>query len=80
MEGSVNSDRHKESRSPERKAEFSNGADAMGLWFAAIILCAVLTAGVIVYRTANSDIVTAANDLPSHSLPSTAGAATPQRH
>lgn len=64
----MNSEMHKKSDKLERprKVEFSNGADAIGLWFAAAILCAVLTAGVIVYRNANSDIVTAANDLPSH--------------
>jgi uncharacterized lipoprotein YmbA len=44
------------------KIEFSNAADATGFWFAAIVLCAVLAAGVIVYRTGNSDIVTASND------------------
>ena len=39
----------------------SNSADAMGLWFAALVLCAVLAAGVIVYQTGNSDLVTASN-------------------
>ena len=68
MDGSVNRETYKKSNRSERprKGEFSNGADAIGLWFAALILCAVLTAGVIVYRTGNSDIVTAANDLPPH--------------
>lgn len=41
----------------------SNAADAMGLWFAALVLCAVLAAGVIVYQTGNSDMVTASNDV-----------------
>lgn len=40
----------------------SNSADAMGLWFAALVLCAVLAAGVIVYQTGNSDLVTASNE------------------
>jgi len=43
------------------RREPSNAADAMGLWFAAVVLCAVLAAGVIVYRTGNSDMVTASN-------------------
>jgi hypothetical protein len=66
MEGSVNSEMYKKSNKSERprKVEFSNGADAMGLWFAALVLCAVLTAGVILYRIGNSDVVTASNDLP----------------
>jgi hypothetical protein len=68
MEGSVNSETYKKSNKSERprKVEFSNGADAMGLWFAALVLCAVLTAGVILYRIGNSDVVTASNDLPPH--------------
>jgi uncharacterized lipoprotein YmbA len=45
-----------------RKLEFSNAADATGFWFAALVLCAVLAAGVIVYQTGNSDMVTASND------------------
>jgi|GEM_PF-6311439 type IV secretory pathway TrbF-like protein len=49
---------------PSRKLEFSNAADATGFWFAAAVLCAALAAGVIVYRSANSDIVTASNDVP----------------
>ncbi len=45
-----------------KRLEFSNAADAAGFWFAAIVLCAVLAAGVIIYRTGNSDIVSASND------------------
>ena len=44
------------------KREFENAADAAGLWFAAAVVFAVLAAGIIVYRSSNSDIVTAAND------------------
>jgi hypothetical protein len=40
----------------------SNAADAMGLWFAALVLGAVFAAGVIVYQTGNSDVVTASNE------------------
>lgn len=46
-----------------RKLEFSNAADATGFWFAAVALCAVLAAGVILYRTGNPDMVTASNDV-----------------
>jgi len=44
------------------KLEFENRADATGLWFAAAVLFAVLAAGIIVYRTGNSDVRTASND------------------
>ncbi len=40
----------------------SNSADAMGLWFAALVLCAVIAAGVIIYRIGDSDVVTASNE------------------
>jgi hypothetical protein len=42
--------------------EFANAADATGLWFALAVVLAILAAGVIVYRSGNSDIVTAANE------------------
>jgi hypothetical protein len=42
--------------------EFANAADATGLWFALAVVLAVLAAGVIMYRSGNSDIVTAANE------------------
>jgi hypothetical protein len=45
----------------------SNAADAMGLWFAALVLCAVFAAGVIIYQTGDSDLVTASNTTASHS-------------
>ena len=38
-------------------------ADATGFWFAAVALCAALAAGLIVYQTGNSDMVTASNDV-----------------
>jgi hypothetical protein len=74
MEGSVNSEMHKKSdkSARPRKVEFSNGADAMGLWFAAIILCAVLTAGVIIYRAGDSDIMTASNEVTMAGAPGNA--------
>jgi hypothetical protein len=45
-------------------AEVDNSADAMGFWFAAAVLLAVLIASVIVYRTANADWVVASSDAP----------------
>jgi hypothetical protein len=32
------------------------------MWFAAVVLFAVLAAGIIIYRTANDDIRTASNE------------------
>jgi hypothetical protein len=42
--------------------EFENGPDATGYWFAAAVMFAVLAAGIIIYRAANSDTVMARND------------------
>ena len=39
-----------------------NPVDTSGMWFAAAVLFAVLAAGIIIYRAANDDIRTAAND------------------
>jgi hypothetical protein len=47
---------------PEPPLEFQRGADAAGYWFAAAGLFAVLAAGIIVYRSANSEFQTASND------------------
>jgi hypothetical protein len=47
----------------KRQREFENAADVTGFCFAGAVLCAVLAAGVIVYRTANADIRTASNDI-----------------
>ena len=38
--------------------------DTSGMWFTAAVLFAVLAAGIIIYRAANDDIHTAANDIP----------------
>jgi len=42
--------------------ELENTMDTSGMWFAAAVLFAVLAAGIIIYRAANDDIHTAAND------------------
>ena len=36
--------------------------DTSGMWFAAVVLFAVLGAGLIIYRAANDDVRTASND------------------
>ena len=42
--------------------KLENTMDTSGMWFAAAVLFAVLAAGIIIYRAANDDIRTAAND------------------
>ena len=42
--------------------ELENTMDTSGMWFAAAVLFAVLAAGIIIYRAANDDVRTAAND------------------
>ena len=44
------------------KLKLENTMDTSGMWFAAAVLFAVLAAGIIIYRAANDDIRTAAND------------------
>ena len=44
------------------KPKLENTVDTSGMWFAAVVLFAVLAAGIIIYRTANDDIRTASND------------------
>ena len=44
--------------------KLENTMDTSGMWFAAAVLFAVLAAGIIIYRAANDDIRTAANDTP----------------
>ena len=43
-------------------AEFRRAADTTCYWFAAVVVFAVLAAGVIVYRGANTEFTTASND------------------
>ena len=47
---------------PPNKLELENALDTSGMWFAAVVLFAVLAAGLIIYRAANDGIRTAAND------------------
>ena len=42
--------------------KLENTVDTSGMWFTAAVLFAVLVAGIIIYRAANDDIRTAAND------------------
>ena len=52
------------SEKPELPTELKleNTLDTSGMWFAVAVLFAVLAAGIIIYRAANDDIRTAAND------------------
>ena len=47
---------------PPVELRLGNTLDTCGVWFAAAVLFAVLAAGIIIYRAANDDIRTAAND------------------
>ena len=42
--------------------KLENTVDTSGMWFTAAVLFAILAAGIIIYRAANDDIRTAAND------------------
>jgi hypothetical protein len=53
---------HKTDSKLQGSLEFESTTDAAGLWFAAAALFAVLAAGFIVYRAANTEIQTAANE------------------
>ncbi len=44
------------------KLKLENTVGTSGMWFAAVVLFAVLVAGIIIYRAANDDIHTASND------------------
>jgi hypothetical protein len=64
MEGSMDNNGSKPSDKPElpSELELENTVDTSGMWFAAAVLFAVMAAGIIIYRAANDDIRTAAND------------------
>jgi hypothetical protein len=65
MEGSMDNNESRlgdESKLPT-ELRLENTMDASGMWFAAAVLFAVLAAGIIIYRAANNDIRTAANDI-----------------
>jgi hypothetical protein len=65
MEGSMDNNGSKLSDKSELPTELKleNTVDTSGMWFAAAALFAVLAAGIIIYRAANDDIRTAANDI-----------------
>jgi hypothetical protein len=65
MEGSMDNNESKPSDKSElpTELELENTLDTGGMWFAAAVLFAVLAAGIIIYRAANDDIRTAANDI-----------------
>jgi hypothetical protein len=64
MEGSMDNNGSKLNDKSElpSELELENTLDTSGMWFAAAVLFAVLAAGIIIYRAANDDIRTAAND------------------
>jgi hypothetical protein len=64
MDSQLNKQDAESDYNPESSLEHENATDATGYWFAAAVVFAFLAAGVIVYRTGNSDIRTASNDLP----------------
>ena len=47
---------------PPTELRLENTVDTSGMWFAAAVLFAVLAASIIIYRAANDDIRTVAND------------------
>jgi hypothetical protein len=64
MEGSMDKNGNKLSDESEVPTELKleNTVDTSGMWFSAAVVFAVLAAGIIIYRAANNDIRTAAND------------------
>jgi hypothetical protein len=64
MEGSLDKNGSKPNDESEvpTKLKLENTVNTSGMWFAAAVLFAVLAAGIIIYRAANDDIRTAAND------------------
>lgn len=62
MENRMSAQDRKPQASKPVRGEFENAADATGFWFAGVALMAILAAGVILYRTNSSDILTASND------------------
>jgi hypothetical protein len=66
MEGLMDNNGSKLNDKPElpSELELENTMDTSGMWFAAAVLFAVMAAGIIIYRAANDDIRTAANDTP----------------
>jgi hypothetical protein len=65
MEGSMDKNESKlgDESEPPVELRLENTVDTSGMWFAAAVLFAVLAAGIIIYRAANDDIRTAANDI-----------------
>jgi hypothetical protein len=64
MEGSMDKNGNKLSNKTElpNKPKPEIAVDTSGMWFAAVVLFAVLAAGLIIYRAANDDVRTASND------------------
>jgi hypothetical protein len=66
-EGAMEDNMNNQGRGVLPRRTPSNSADAMGLWFAALVLCAVFAAGVMIYEGGNTDVVvTASNNAAAH--------------
>jgi hypothetical protein len=62
MDNATSGESYKIDADLPQKLEFENRADTTGFWFAAAVLFAVLAAGIIVYRTGNSEYRMASNE------------------
>jgi hypothetical protein len=51
----------KQSAKPELPTKLDFGVDTRGMWFSAIVLFAVLAAGIMIYRAGNDDSRIASN-------------------
>jgi hypothetical protein len=60
----MDNNRNQSGEKPElpTKLKFENTVDTGGMWFAAVVLFAVLATGLIIYRAAHDDVRTASND------------------
>jgi hypothetical protein len=57
-----NGSKHSDKSELPTELKLENSVDTSGMWFAAVVLFAVLAAGIIIYRAVNDDIRTATND------------------
>jgi hypothetical protein len=66
----VNKDKRNQSAKPELPTKLDFGVDTAGMWFSAIVLFAVLAAGIIIFRAGNDDFRVASNHTISAPAPS----------
>lgn len=66
----MNNDKSKQSAKLKLPTRLEYGAmDTAGMWFSAVVLLAVLAAGIIIYRAANDEIGIASNNTISAPAP-----------